>query len=86
MIPGLEPIATRFRALDAPGLTDGYLDQLQSLTPVRGIVEAEHRGNVLAVAGSSARLSCAVTAAEPVQSSTVCTTQRTDLARGYSAN
>ena len=54
MIPGLEPIGLRdLRALDAPRRweVDGYLDQLQSLTPVRGIVEAEHRGNVLAVEG-----------------------------------
>ena len=55
MIPGLEPIGLReLSALDAPKRwdVDGYHDQLQSLTPIRGMVEAEHRGNVLAVAGS----------------------------------
>ena len=55
MIPGLEPVALRdLRALGVPRLweVDDYLSDLPSLTPVRGTIEAEHRGNVLAVQGS----------------------------------
>ena len=54
MIPGLEPIP--LRDLQALGSlrtwsVDGRLDDLPSLTPVRGEVRAEHRGNLLEVSG-----------------------------------
>ena len=54
MIDDLEPIALRdLKALGAPRSweVDTSLDQLPSLTPVRGSLSAEHRGNVLAVEG-----------------------------------
>ena len=54
MIDGLEPVALQeLRALGAPRrwAVEGHLDQLPSLTPVRGDISAEHRGNVLAVEG-----------------------------------
>ena len=54
MIDGLEPVALQeLRALGAPRRwpVEGHLDQLTSLTPVRGELSAEHRGNVLAVEG-----------------------------------
>ncbi|MFM1900371.1 MAG: hypothetical protein RLZZ216_947 [Cyanobacteriota bacterium] len=55
MIPGLEPIP--LRELQALGVAkewtvEGSLDDLPSLTPVRGHLQAEHRGNVLEVEGS----------------------------------
>ena len=54
MIEGLEPIP--LQDLRALGTTkcwsvEGHLDELESLTPVRGTINAEHRGNVLAVEG-----------------------------------
>ena len=54
MIEGLEPIP--LQDLRALGTTkcwsvEGHLDELESLTPVRGTISAEHRGNVLAVEG-----------------------------------
>ena len=52
MIPELEPVALQeLRALGSPKtwVFEGYLDALPSLTPVRGEIQAEHRGNVLAV-------------------------------------
>ena len=55
MIDGLEPVALQeLRALDAPRTwsVEGRLDALQSLTPVRGHLSAEHQGNVLAVKGA----------------------------------
>ena len=55
MIAGLAPVALReLRALESPRVwtVDGYLNDLPSLTPVRGTIQAEHLGNVLAVHGS----------------------------------
>ena len=55
MIPGLEPVPLRdLQALGAPRVweVEGILDELESLTPVRGEVQAEHRGNVLEVRGA----------------------------------
>jgi uncharacterized protein len=52
MIPALEPVALQeLRALGNPKVwvIDGHLDELLSLTPVRGEIQAEHRGSVLAV-------------------------------------
>ena len=54
MIPGLEPIP--LRELHALGSVrdwefEGQLDELPSLTPVRGSIQAEHRGNILEVSG-----------------------------------
>ena len=49
MIEGLEPVALQeLRVLGAPRhwSVEGHLDQLPSLTPVRGELRAEHRGNV----------------------------------------
>ena len=54
MIEGLEPVALQeLRALGEPRRwpVEGHLDQLPSLTPVRGELNAEHRGNVLSVEG-----------------------------------
>ena len=54
MIEGLEPVALQeLRVLCAPRhwSVEGHLDQLRSLTPVRGQLKAEHRGNVLIVDG-----------------------------------
>ncbi|QNI43103.1 DUF177 domain-containing protein [Synechococcus sp. A15-28] len=54
MIEGLEPVALQeLRVLGAPRhwSVEGHLDQLPSLTPVRGQLSAEHRGNVLMVEG-----------------------------------
>ena len=54
MIDDLEPVALRdLKALGAPRSwqVDTSLDQLPSLTPVRGCLSAEHKGNVLAVEG-----------------------------------
>ena len=52
MIQGLEPVALQeLRALGAPRNwpVEGHLEAMPSLTPVRGHLTAEHRGNVLAV-------------------------------------
>ena len=54
MIEGLEPIPLRdLQALGAPKVwsVDSKLEDLESLTPVRGELQAEHRGNVLEVRG-----------------------------------
>ena len=54
MIDGLEPVSIQeLRALGGPKqwTVEGHLDQLHSLTPVRGQICAEHKGNVLAVEG-----------------------------------
>ena len=54
MIPALEPVALQeLRALGNPKIwvVDGHLDELPSLTPVRGEIQAEHRDSVLAVKG-----------------------------------
>ena len=54
MIEGLEPVALQeLRALGAARVwpVEGRLEALPSLTPVRGSISAEHRGNVLAVEG-----------------------------------
>ena len=54
MTEGLEPIPLRdLQALGAPKVwsVDGKLEDLESLTPVRGELQAEHRGNVLEVRG-----------------------------------
>ncbi|MEB3159253.1 MAG: DUF177 domain-containing protein, partial [Synechococcus sp.] len=54
MIPGLEPVPLRdLQALGAPKVweVEGMLSELASLTPVRGELQAEHRGNVLEVRG-----------------------------------
>ena len=55
MIAGLAPVPIwELRDLESPRIwkVDGYLNDLPSLTPVRGTIQAEHRGNVLAVHGS----------------------------------
>ena len=55
MIEALEPVPLQaLRALGTAKVweVEGELDELRSLTPVRGHVSAEHRGNVLAVEGS----------------------------------
>ena len=55
MIPGLAPVPIwELRDLESPRVwtADGYLNDLPSLTPVRGTIQVEHRGNVLAVHGS----------------------------------
>ena len=55
MIEGLEPVALQeLRALAAPRTwsVEGPLESLKSLTPVRGELTAEHRGNVLSVEGA----------------------------------
>lgn len=54
MIPGLEPVP--LRDLQALGASkrwsiEGNLDELPSLTPVRGNLQAEHLGNILALKG-----------------------------------
>ena len=54
MIPGLEPVS--LRDLQALGACkrwpiEGSLDDLPSLTPVRGELQAEHFGNLLALQG-----------------------------------
>jgi len=54
MIPGLQAIRLQeLRALAAPRVwsIDGNLDELVSLTPVRGSISAEHQGNMLEVKG-----------------------------------
>ncbi len=54
MIEALEPVPLQeLRALGTPKVweVEGELDELPSLTPVRGHLSAEHRGNVLAVQG-----------------------------------
>ena len=54
MIEALEPVPLQeLRALGTAKVweVEGELDELPSLTPVRGHVSAEHRGNVLAVQG-----------------------------------
>ena len=54
MINGLEPISIKeLRVLGGSKqwTVEGHLDQLPSLTPVRGHICAEHKGNVLAVEG-----------------------------------
>ena len=54
MIDDLEPVALRdLKALGSirSWQVDTTLDQLPSLTPVRGYLSAEHKGNVLAVEG-----------------------------------
>jgi uncharacterized protein len=61
MIPGLEPVP--LRELQAFGSVrhwefEGQLDELPSLTPVRGIILAEHRGNILEVSGSAQTIIC----------------------------
>ena len=61
MIPGLEPVP--LRELQALGSVRdwefaGQLDELPSLTPVRGSIQAEHRGNILEVSGSAHTIVC----------------------------
>ena len=54
MIEGLEPVSLQeLRVLGGPKhwSVEGKLDALPSLTPVRGQISAEHKGNVLAVEG-----------------------------------
>ena len=61
MIPGLEPVALKeLLALGQPREwdVDGIHDELSSLTPIRGRVCAEHRGNVLEVEGSLQTIIC----------------------------
>ena len=61
MIPGLEPVALReLQALGQPRVweVDGTHDELASLTPIRGRVCAEHRGNILEVEGSLSTIIC----------------------------
>jgi uncharacterized protein len=61
MIPGLEPVP--LRELQALGSVrewefEGQLEELPSLTPVRGTIRAEHRGNILEVSGSAETIVC----------------------------
>ena len=61
MIPGLEPVP--LRELQALGSVrdwdfEGQLEDLPSLTPVRGTICAEHRGNILEVSGSASTIVC----------------------------
>ena len=61
MIPGLEPVP--LRELQALGTSrvwsvDGQLDEMPSLTPVRGTLRAEHLGNLLQVEGSVQTIVC----------------------------
>ena len=61
MIPGLEPVP--LRELQALGTSrvwsvDGQLDEMPSLTPVRGTLRAEHLGNLLEVEGSVQTIVC----------------------------
>ncbi len=61
MIPGLEPVP--LRELQALGTSrvwnvEGQLEAIQSLTPVRGSLRAEHRGNLLEVEGSLQTIVC----------------------------
>ncbi|MFL2511861.1 MAG: YceD family protein [Synechococcus sp.] len=61
MIPGLEPVP--LRELQALGSVrnwefEGQLDEMPSLTPVRGTIRAEHRGNILEVSGSAQTIVC----------------------------
>ena len=61
MIPGLEPVP--LRELQALGtsrtwVVDGQIKAMPSLTPVRGTLRAEHRGNVLEVEGSLQTIVC----------------------------
>jgi len=52
VIQGLEPVALQeLRALGAPRswTVEGHLEAMPSLTPIRGQLTAEHRGNVLAL-------------------------------------
>jgi len=61
MIPGLEPVP--LRELQALGTfrvwsVAGQLDEMPSLTPVRGTLRAEHRGNLLEVEGSVQTIVC----------------------------
>ena len=61
MIPGLEPVALKeLLALGQPREwdVDGIHDELSSLTPIRGRVCAEHRGNALEVEGSLQTIIC----------------------------
>ncbi len=54
MIAGLDPIPIqelRISSCPKVWLVDGYLDDLQSLTPIRGEVTAEHQGDMLSVKG-----------------------------------
>ncbi|MGB1416061.1 MAG: YceD family protein [Synechococcus sp.] len=54
MIEGLEPVPLQeLRALGDPKAwtVEGQLEDLPTLTPVRGRMSAEHRGNVLSVEG-----------------------------------
>lgn len=55
MIPGLQPIPLKdLEALSSPKswILEGFLDELSSLTPVRGTVIAEHYGESLKIKGS----------------------------------
>ena len=61
MIPGLEPVP--LRELQALGTfrvwsVAGQLDEMPSLTPVRGTLRADHRGNLLEVEGSVQTIVC----------------------------
>ena len=61
MIPGLEPVP--LRELQALGTSrvwsvDGQLDEMPSLTPVRGTLKAEHLGNLLEIEGSVQTIVC----------------------------
>ena len=61
MIPGLEPVQIReLQALGAPRdwEFEGHLDALPTLTPVRGQLQVEHRGNLLEVSGEAHTIIC----------------------------
>ena len=54
MIPGLQPISLQdLKALAAPRhwSIEGHLDEMSSLTPLRGSISAEHQGSILEVKG-----------------------------------
>ena len=61
MIPGLEPVPLReLQALGTSRVWDveGQLEAMPSLTPIRGTLRAEHRGNLLEVEGSLQTIVC----------------------------
>ncbi|HGY5540102.1 MAG TPA: YceD family protein [Prochlorococcus sp.] len=54
MIPGLKAISLlELKALEVPRCwsVEGHLDEIPSLTPLRGKISAEHQGNILEVKG-----------------------------------
>ena len=61
MIPGLEPVPLReLQALGTSRVWDveGQLEAMPSLSPIRGILRAEHLGNLMEVEGSLQTIIC----------------------------